>query len=116
MKKAEEIYHRQFVDVLAFHRKDGTLEIREICWPDGRVFPVENTIGGTYEKSLFSGGTGRKYTVTIRGRKRDIYCAKDRFFVDVPGISPEMVSDFPESILSEEDLQDITYRYLLEKD
>lgn len=95
----EEPYHRQYVDVLALHKKNGTLEIKTIYWPDGREFAVETTEEGPYVQSPLTGAPGKKYVVKINGQKRDIYLQKDRFFVDVPGYGGE---DTPISFTEEE--------------
>lgn len=93
-------YHKQYIDVVILHKTDGSVEIQEIIWPDGRRFRVQKTEALGYAAGKHTGAPGKAYAVWIGHRKRIIYCQKNRYFVEVPGaLHKEDTFEIPEEDL-----------------
>ena len=71
-----------YVDVIASFSHDGTMLPMEVCWPDGRIFPVDRVLDVRQAASLKVGGCGMRYTCRILGKQTYLFFEEDRWFVE----------------------------------
>ena len=76
---------RIYVEVLAKHSREGTVEPLSILWEDGRRFCVDRIIDKKRRASLKAGGMGMRYTCVISGKMRYMFYEDDRWFVEARG-------------------------------
>lgn len=74
---------KQYVEVLATHRIDGTVRPRTIIMADGPCFEIDDVKSVTRTKTRYSGEVVLCYTVRIRGKETRLYNDDDRWFVEM---------------------------------
>ena len=74
------VYKAKYVDVVALHTADGTLDIKQIIYDMDHIYDVSKTVSLGYSAAP-SGGGGKCYQITIGSKVRKIWWQKDRFFV-----------------------------------
>lgn len=70
------IPHKHFVDVRAQFDTSGNITPLCILWPDGREFEIDRVLD-VQNCASESGGAGRKYTVKIHGKQRNLFYVND---------------------------------------
>lgn len=83
------IWRKQYVDAIVLHKRDGSIEIMEILWPDGRRFKVDKTEAHGYASGSRTGSGGKEYAIWIKGRQRLLFLEKNRFFVETDWVNPQ---------------------------
>lgn len=76
-------WRRQYVEVLALHRLDGSMKPMRIHWLDGRNFDCELIKPSTRDVCTYTGGRALKFVVRIKGNERVLYYDEARWFVEV---------------------------------
>ena len=74
---------KQYVEVLATHRIDGTVRPRTIIMADGPSFEIDDVKSVARTKMRYSGEVVLCYTVRIRGKETRLYHDDDRWFVEM---------------------------------
>jgi len=73
---------KKYVDMIVKYSKDGGMSPVSLTWPDGREFKIERVIG--HDRVLTKlGGAAVQYKCRIRGKVKDLYFEKDKWFVIV---------------------------------
>lgn len=71
-----------YVDVVAWHGKDGKSRPLRILWEDGSVYVVERLLNRCRAKSVIVGGGDIRYTVQINGKETFLFEEDGRWFVE----------------------------------
>ena len=66
-------FERAYVDVIVYHKKNGTTIPRAIVWEDGVRYIIDRVTGMQPAASLKAGGQGDRYTVLINGRETYLF-------------------------------------------
>jgi hypothetical protein len=74
-----------YVDVLAMFHKDGRLIPVSFEWEDGRKYEIDRVLDVTRAASLKAGGTGMRYTCSVRGHETYLFLEEDRWFMERKG-------------------------------
>lgn len=72
---------KQYVEVLATHRIDGTVRPQSIRMAAGPTFDIEEADTPTTGNIKMLGEFAKKYPVTIRGKKTFLYEDSGRWWV-----------------------------------
>ena len=62
--------------------KDGSIRPMKMIWEDGATYDIDRVLHVTPAASLKVGGCGKRYTVMIEGKQRDIYDEYGKWFVE----------------------------------
>ena len=75
--KFKKVYVTMIVKIL----KDGSIRPMKMIWEDGSTYDIDRVLHVT-PASLKVGGCGKRYTVMIEGKQRDIYDEDGKWFVE----------------------------------
>lgn len=76
--KFKKVYVTMIVKIL----KDGSIRPMKMIWEDGATYDIDRVLYVTPAASLKVGGCGKRYTVMIEGKQRDIYDEDGKWFVE----------------------------------
>lgn len=76
---------KAYVKVTAVFHTDGRLIPVSFEWEDGRKYEIDRVLDITRAASLKAGGTGMRYTCSVRGRETCLFLEEDRWFVERKG-------------------------------
>lgn len=76
--KFKKVYVTMIVKIL----KDGSIRPMKMIWEDGATYDIDRVLHVTPAASLKVGGCGKRYTVMIEGKQRDIYDEYGKWFVE----------------------------------
>ncbi len=68
-----------YVKVTALFDEDGKITPKEIIWEDGRRFTITRVHEVIRTASTKAGGTGYRYTITVEGKRRNIWLEDIKF-------------------------------------
>ena len=74
----KKVYVTMIVKIL----KDGSIRPMKMIWEDGTTYDIDRVLYVTPAASLKVGGCGKRYTVMIEGKQRDIYDEDGKWFVE----------------------------------
>lgn len=80
--KGIERREKCYVEVIARHSLDGSVEPLALVWEDGRVFAIDRVIEKRRAASMRVGGHGLRYTVSICGRERFVWLDDRGWYVE----------------------------------
>lgn len=80
--KGIERREKCYVEVIARHALDGSVEPLALVWEDGRVFAIDRVIEKRRAASMRVGGHGLRYTVSICGRERFVWLDDRGWYVE----------------------------------
>lgn len=69
----ERIYRRVYIRVSVEFDETGRMRPRELTWEDGRRYGIDRVLDVRPAAAQKSGGQGDRYTVLIRGRRRELF-------------------------------------------
>lgn len=73
---------RRYVEVVSRTSADGVVTPLAVVWDDGRRFEVDRVLDRRRAASLKCGGTGLRYTVSVRGHSTYLFYEGPRWFVE----------------------------------
>ena len=76
--KFKKVYVTMIIKIL----KDGSIRPMKMIWEDGTTYDIDRVLYVTPAASLKVGGCGKRYTVMIEGKQRDIYDEDGKWFVE----------------------------------
>ncbi len=71
-----------YVKVIASFSQDGEVRPMSIIWEDGRRFDIDKVTQIRRAYATKVGGTGIRYTVSVRGRTTFLFEDEGRWFVE----------------------------------
>lgn len=71
-----------YVEVLAWHDRNGKSRPLRILWEDGTVYIVERVLNRSKNKSVKVGGGDTRYTIQINGKETFLFEEDGRWFVE----------------------------------
>jgi len=74
-----------YVDVIALHRKDGSLKPLVILWENGVKYAIDKVTQVVPAASMKAGGAGIRYTCRISGQLRYLFLEEKRWFIERGG-------------------------------
>lgn len=74
---------KQYVEVLATHRIDGTVRPRTIIMADGPAFEIDEVKSVARTKTRSSREVVLCYTIKVKGKETHLYNDDDRWFVEM---------------------------------
>lgn len=74
---------KQYVEVLATHRIDGSVRPRTIIMADGPTFEIDEVKSVARAKAPCSREIVLCYTIKVRGQETHLYNDDDRWFVEM---------------------------------
>lgn len=80
--KGIERREKCYVEVIARHALDGSVEPLALVWEDGRVFAIDRVVEKRRAASMRVGGHGLRYTVSICGRERFVWLDDRGWYVE----------------------------------
>ena len=80
--KGIERREKCYIEVIAHHALDGSVEPLALVWEDGRVFAVDRVIEKRRAASMRVGGHGLRSTVSICGRERFVWLDDAGWYVE----------------------------------
>ena len=82
MGKNGEVRQKVYVEVVALHKKDGTIDPMYVIYKDGRAFRVENVFDVRKAAAYHTGAIGLQYHVKIGEKRTHLYYERPRWFVE----------------------------------
>jgi len=76
--KFKKVYVTMIVKIL----KDGSIRPMKMIWEDGLSYDIDRVLHITPAASVKVAGFGKRYTVMIEGKQRDIYDEDGKWFVE----------------------------------
>lgn len=70
--------HREYVEVLARFRRDGTIEPTMVCWRDGRSFAIDEVLEFGEFGTETRGRSQARYRVRLGRHETDLYLERRR--------------------------------------
>ncbi|MCX7842644.1 MAG: hypothetical protein N2489_06175 [Clostridia bacterium] len=71
-----------FVDVMARHTRDGSIEPVSFVWEDGASYEIDKVIERKKAASLKAGGQGIRYTCRVRGKNVYLFLEDNKWFME----------------------------------
>lgn len=72
---------KQYVEVIATHRIDGSVRPQQIIFADGPIFDVEDVKGVTKVKTTSTFEIANRYAVVVKGKETFLYEDCGKWFV-----------------------------------
>lgn len=69
----EERMRKVYVQVKVEFTPEGQMRPRELVWEDGRRFAIDRVIGIKQAAEQKCGGQGDRYTIMVRGERKELY-------------------------------------------
>lgn len=80
--RGEEIKAKVYVEVMALHKRDGTVEPMFVVYTDGRCFRVDRVLDVRRAAAYHTGAVGLRYHVQIESKRTFLYRDGNRWFVE----------------------------------